>query len=224
MSDTRLDRKIIRLKVDATSFTDIEDVYTKKTPKVWQGNACRFELGIFKKDTVADISNIALIYVEIFDSTRTTIQASASVSQDSFNQNLTAEEWVAGTALHAEVEFSEEQMNLSISSGNEQAYWVVISAYTNDTTQKIFTLAGTTITVVKDGTGDAGDPPEPVEDYYNETESDARFVQKAETDAEIRFVNGRIYIYNATTGKFNPIVNTGAEGAERIGFGPAESF
>lgn len=174
-----LDGKKIRLKLNVASHGSIFDVYENETPKIWHGNDCRIELGIFLDDEVVSLANIASLKMEIRASSRegSPLVAVTLAAVDLY-AGLTAGEWDAGTHQHAVIDLTAAQTSLDMSTGVstfKKPFWMVFSVLTTDSPAKEFTLAGTVFEVEIDGTGGTYTPPSPAETYYTREESDARY-------------------------------------------------
>jgi len=205
-----LDRKRIRLIADQATKTDdkMVDVYTDSTPELWVGNDVQFEVGIYHNNSlVTDISNIASLTLEVKNTSDRDGDPvmTATVSSGDLDGAVTQDTWDDKTAQHALVTFTGSETNLTVGSDNQAEYWLVISVITNDTPGRNITLQATTIKVVEDGTGSAGQPQNNANIYYTKDESDARFAQLHADQAWMQFENGVWYIYEATTDKWYPL-------------------
>jgi hypothetical protein len=168
----------IRLAIDTSQMTSINDVLTGNTPQFWNGVDLQFELGIFRGAALADISNFDSITVELKTSADRTGQPLMSkvLSNGSFNNSLSLNAWNAGSAAdsHALVAFSNSETNLFLSD-DSVTFWLVISALTNDTPAHKIVLGATPLNVVEGGEGVT--PPAYVTTpiYYTAAQSDARY-------------------------------------------------
>src|SRR5580692_2713639 len=109
----------IRLAIDTSQMGAINDVLTGATPQFWNGVDLQFELAIFYGTTLASVSNLDSITVDLKQSDpRTGLPVmSATLASGSLNAGLTLSAWQGGASAdcHALVVFSNSQTNLNLS-------------------------------------------------------------------------------------------------------------
>ena len=173
-----LTRKRIRLKVEADKWTNSLDIRASSTPRMYRGNDCQFEVGIFWNDLLIDASNIASLTLSMWTSDRKTRKASKTVSTADITAAPALADWTGGTAQHAILAFTGTEMNWALSEGKtEDNFFLVVAGITTDSPCREITYGTTVFTLVEDAEGAAGTPPANDPNYYTQPEADARFVQ-----------------------------------------------
>jgi hypothetical protein len=206
-----ISRRRIRCKIDAAQRTNFKfiDSKTTSTPEFWRGNDLQFEIGIaWNGSLITDISNIASLTLQVKASAAATeVLMTKTLSAGDLDNTVTEANWTDDTKQHALVTFTGTESNIVAGT-----YHLVVSVVTNDSPGRDITLGATTLTVTEDGAGSSGTPQVTDGLAYTHDEADARFVQKHEDQAWMRFANGRWYIYETTTALWYPLVCTIKDG------------
>lgn len=193
MSD--LTRKRLRLAVDITDYGEFADVLNNKPPEAWAANDLTLEIGLLVGKTVADVSDVTSVVVQLKDKDDLAGDPVLAGSTTDITTDLTQSQWdgkAAGVA-HAVIHFTAGQMNLNLGSGaTNKAYHLVVMV-TSDSGAKLITAGVSTLTVRDDG-----------------------FNYAAETDREWRTRNGVLQLKNSTTGEFHSITLDTVEGAATL--------
>jgi hypothetical protein len=201
-----ISRKRIRLACDPQKRADIsdylKDVFTSATPELWRGNDVQFEIALYNGTTLeTDLSNIASLTLTIRQSNASgAILATKTIAAAALDDSLTAETWTDNTKQHALVTLTSAETNIAVGS-----HWLVIDIATNDTPGQAVTLGATTLKIVEDGAGSAGEPEVALGAAYSKSEADARYVQIHADGAAMQWYDGRWYIYNSTTALWYPL-------------------
>jgi hypothetical protein len=170
-------RKRIRLKVESDKWTNSVDILASATPRMYRGNDCQFEIGIFWNSALIDASNIASLTLSIWTSDRKTRKATKTITAGDITADPSAAGWAAGTAQHATIPFSGTEMNWALSGTlTEENFFLVVAGITNDSPGHEITYGVSVFTLVEDAEGVAGAPPVNDPRYYTQDEADARFV------------------------------------------------
>ncbi len=168
----------IRLAIDTSQMGAVNDLLTGATPQFWNGVDLQFELAIFYGATLAAVSNLDSITVDLkTGDPRTGLPLmSQTIASGSLNQSLTLAAWQGGAATdcHALLVFANHQTALNL-SGDVETFWLVISALTNDSPAHKLVLGATPLNVTEGGEGVT--PPASVVSptYYTAAQSDARY-------------------------------------------------
>ena len=131
-----LSQRVIRSKLDV----DLDIPYQLDF-ETWRGNALKFELAVFDKDGLSDISEVESVNIKVQGNQieGSTNYMDQTVPFSELNTSLTIEQWQAGTGQHFVFDFTNIETNLSLSKIKKQ-YWIVFSViFFNG---KIRTLAG----------------------------------------------------------------------------------
>ena len=178
MSNPILTHKRIRIKFDASEFKSQRDILTSATPEMYRGNWARFEVIVYWKDAIADLSNVASLTLKIMGTDRSTAKVSKTISAAEITTVPTASGWTDGSAQHAAFEFTGEEMNFSLGESLlEETFYLVLSGVTNDSPGHDITYGTSSLKLIEDGVGAAGTPPVNDPLYYTQADADARFAQ-----------------------------------------------
>lgn len=143
--------RTIRQKLNIADV-NIPDMFTFEA---WRGSAIIFQVGIFNGYDVIDLDTVTSINMRVKNS-----QIGSTTLMDktitSFDLDLTAEEWLAGTEQHCLFEYSNAEANLTMTTPKMQL-WVVFTAILNSGAS--ITLGGGTFFLHEDNNA-ASDPPE----------------------------------------------------------------
>jgi hypothetical protein len=218
-----LNGKEMWLRVDADKYEKITDVRTGATPKLWRGNYLKLYLAIFWNDALVDLSNVASLTVEVFNSERTGDPLmTKTVAAEDITAVITADQWGNYTAAHATVEFTGAETNLTITN-KSQAFWLCISAVTNHDPGRDITYGGSVLTLEEDGHGNAdGAPAENPDLYYTQAQADARYAQNWANGAGTRFRSGYWQWYFPTEGKWRTLIPGIVDGQPSHAWGDPE--
>lgn len=150
-------RQRLRLEVDVKIDTaaSIIDVITSASPDMWRGNDTQFECCFFFGDELLSISNIASFTLEVKPKDKKTgaaLMAKTLAAADA-DPTTTLADWEAGTKQHAQFNFTFDETNLALGSPDEDSFWLVISALTNDVPARKFTLGACVLVMREDGDG-----------------------------------------------------------------------
>ncbi|WP_309400569.1 hypothetical protein [Cerasicoccus maritimus] len=224
---TAFRRQRIRLKIDlGNPFADLSDLLatgSDSTPQIARGMDLQFEGGAFHGDTLLDVSVYSSITLEVKlpragryapDEADAPLLKLVVANAD-LNAALTSEEWDAGAEDDAHVVFAfTGAQTKNVSAGNR---WLAIYATTNDDPGRTVPLAAGLVTFAEEGVPSVGDAPEPAVEYYDKETSDARYVQKAPADANLRVKNGKAFqLVDPDTGLWHDLfvyTNNGTEPA-----------
>jgi hypothetical protein len=175
----------LRIRIDVESFDNPVDVLHGGIPQYWRGNDLRIELGIFAGNDLVDVSNFSRIVLAVRalnnDGEAPPAAAPILLSGEcaTLDASVTQANWEAGEAQHAAFNFSAEATNLP-----SDDYWMSIWAEMDGEIAKILTLGAGLIHVLENGGGVSTEPPEPISQYYNAAESEAKFVSKESIDSD----------------------------------------
>lgn len=156
--------EIVRLRVDVTNNSSIEDVFSEGTPAIWRGNDVEFQIGIFKGEVPMDASVYTQIILEVLETTRlgNALMKHQAPAVD-ITGTFTLEQWEAGTHQHCIIRFNAAETDLDLGGVGklEKSFWLVISALTSHTPARRVTLGGGEFKIQEDGTssGTLGTPP-----------------------------------------------------------------
>lgn len=213
--------KHLRLSVNIASMEDIQDVKTGDVPRIWRGNNIRFELGFFYGDTLSSISDIASITLQVKADRGDAALMEATIAAVDMDNTLTQGTWDDGTKQHAVVEFTGAETNLDLSGDDEKIFWLVIAAVTTAAPGKDITLGAGKFTIEEDGYLTPGTPPTPAEDFWNKTESDARYMLASMAGQNTRWSGGIWHIQNADDPTYwHPVVIRGDTDNPTFDLGP----
>lgn len=177
MSAQQLQYKRVRVKVNADLWNNFLNVLDNASPRVYRGNDTQFEIGIFYGDELIDASNIALLTLSIWNAARTTRYATQTITAEDITAVPASAGWTDGTAQHAVIQFSAEEMNWALPAGQlTENCHIVLSGVTD--AGKTITYGISTLTIIEDADGNALTPPSRDPTYYTQTESDARFIPR----------------------------------------------
>ncbi len=205
MTSPILTTKRIRLKVDADKWANAIDVLSSATPRMWRGNDCQFELGIHWNNQLIDVSNLAVLSLSIYTVNRQTRKATKTISAAELTANPTAAGWADTTQQHAVIPFTGTEMNWALSAGlTEETFWLVVDGITD--AGKDITFGFSVFALVEDGTGAAGAPPVNDPLYYNQAESDARFIPLLGDQYSFRVRTGFLEFYTQEDGKWHAAI------------------
>ena len=186
-----LERKRIRLKVEADKWTNALDVRAAATPRMYRGNDCQFEIGLFWDDSLIDASNISSLTLSIWTADRKHRKASKTIAAEHITVLPSPEGWDAGSAQHVIIPFTGVEMNWTISEGKiEEHFFLVVAGLTNSSPGCEITYGTSVFTLVEDAEGGAGVTPVNDPRYYTQAEADARFVPLYGDQARWRWRNG----------------------------------
>ena len=205
---TVISRKRIRLACDISNSDTLKDKITGNPPHLWRGNDVQFEIGVLYSDVLQSIENLVSVSVVL----RATGSASGTVALlktatgDDLNNSLTADEWNDNTAQHVTITATTAETNVAAGS-----YWLAVVAQTNDTPAHNITLGVGLLAIAEDGYDTGETPPDVEEDYYTQTESDARYLLRSEAGIKSRWgADGLLYIENAdNAGWWHPLTIKG---------------
>ena len=174
-----LNKCIVRMKLDTLSFDSPRDVIRQDSIRFWRCNDLEFQIGIFRGEEWADISNFASIHFAVKSMEGSYPPEGSEVagmlkSTTELNSELTLETWLQGSQQHATVSFSARENTLP--SGE---YWLTVWAETNSS--ETITLGSGVCTILENGGIDFV-PPEPIENYYTGKECDEKFLSRSALD------------------------------------------
>ena len=209
---TTFARHRIRIAPDSKSHTPVNDIISGSTALIWRGTSLQVEVGLLVDGVLkTDISNIASLYLEIHNGSRSggpllqkVILAAA------LHGTLTANDWdsKAEDKYHALFELTYAETQLPLDGDNtlqqKRTFWLVIHAVTTDTPARRITWGGCNLEVEEDG-----------------AQNDLAVVPMAAPT--FRISNGDLQLYNRTTSKFHPIWLEGEDGIEQIKHGAGQS-
>ena len=223
MTKPIINRKRIRLKVNADKdSTAMQDVLLGGTPLLARGNDVQFEIGVFWNDLVADLVYVASMTLTVKNSNDLDGDAlmSQTINAGDINNDLTAEEWAAATAAHAEIPFTAQETNFA--AGN---YHLAVAIITNHTPGREITLGKTTLTIWDDGIGSALPAELNPAQFYSRAEADARYQQQHADNASVAFKLGRDqYIYCPDDGIWYPVGVKLIDGQATLSLGDGEEL
>lgn len=178
--------KRIRLRIQADKARASADILSSESPRTWTGNDTQFEIGVFIGAALVDLSNFAslTLTIEKLDRSAKKVEQTLAAAALTFLPDLTA--WTAGTAQHATFRFVGSDMEF-LSSGIEESFFLVLWGLTADSPAREITLGWATFVLEKDGTASATPTPAPTDDYYTQTQSDARYLLNNDATKGWRF-------------------------------------
>ncbi len=178
----------IRLAVPSGNEKSFTEKLTNRTPFFWRGTDIQFELAIFYKDELLDVSNLTSLTLEVKPFATPTDAAVMTRTVDVFNAALVEEGWDDDSDQHCVIPFTHEETAPDIGSGKDKTFWLVISAINGDG-EKV-TLGVTTIKAMEDGTGSEASPAPGDPEYLTAVESAALFMPRAGSGSNVRFKEG----------------------------------
>ncbi len=203
-----LQRKRIRLELDIATMESPKDVISNGTPSSWLGNDVQFELCAFYDEALLDISNVASVTLLIKDSVGATVKLVEKViPAASFDLTCDQTTWDDGTKQQVLIPCSRAEMNLPLGTGvTNKMFWMSIYALTTAVPAEEITLGAGNFELKDDGNLTPGVVAPQEQLFYSAADADARFVQKHEDQAWVRFYNGRWYHFIQSTGLWYPEV------------------
>jgi len=120
----------VRLRCDGERFSSAIDAATGNIPAHWRGTNLRVEIGAFYAGQLVDVGLYDAVTVEVRAASRTG-DVLMSKTTGNLNNNLTVEEWDAGTAQHAVLEFLAAETSLNLGGQTQKEFWIVVSALGN---------------------------------------------------------------------------------------------
>jgi len=205
-------RHRIRIAPDIKTHASFTDIITSAQPIIWRGTDVQIEVGLFNGGALlTDISDIASLYLEIHDSTRSGPPlVQKTILAANLTTNLTAEDWAGGTDAKTHALFTlaylETQFSMAgfATTQQKQTFWLVIHAVTKDSPARRITWGGCEIQVEEDG-----------------AQNDLAVVPLSAPT--FRISSGDLQLYNKTTGKYQPIWFEGPDGQEQLKWGAGQS-
>lgn len=172
----------LRFALDLRSRDAFTDLLTGRSPVIWRAADLQFELGLFDDAALYDLTDVDQITIEVKAADDLQGPALLRVTADyaDLNRSLTMEDWTAGTDAHATIPATATDTALDLDQQPSKAFHLVVSALTTDDPAKTLILGTSVLTVTESGAGGTNNAPEPAEDYYTATESDARYVKLAD--------------------------------------------
>lgn len=173
--------RILRLPVRIDRADIPVDADTGGSIRLWAGSPARLRFAFFFGETLLNsFAGCSGLAVQI----KSLSPGGAPPAPDApwlaervvtdFNTSVTAEEWEAGTAWHAEVALDGDELNHTAG-----AYWLVAVALLDEPT----TLLAGRFDLLPDGYGSASGAPTPPSPPYTQAEADARFWRRTEVAA-----------------------------------------
>lgn len=202
----QLTRKIIRLPIHTDKASAVQDVLTNRSPSLWRGNDCSFQIGLHRNRTLLDIANIDQVTVTVkADDDRTgPALMTKTVAYADLNRTLTAEQWAAGTAAHAEVAFTKEETRLALNGEQSRTFWLVVHGLTTDTPSRELTFGAGAFVITEDGVGGDDDAP-----YIGASLIPSGAVY--DTDGNYIFTGATVnWVYDWTAGENDTDISDGA--------------
>lgn len=150
---------IVYLKIDRSRAPEarVSTVPGGRVPSVYRGNAVTFRVGVFDGATApADLGNMANLTLAYMPATRADAALAAETSAI-VDATFGEAEFLAGEKWHAEISFSETDMNPTLAALAE-AFWLVAYSVASPGGEEV-THGGGPIVVIEDGTQNAVDPP-----------------------------------------------------------------
>jgi hypothetical protein len=207
MTSPILTRKRIRLKIETDKWDSARDILASATPKMYRGNDCQFEIGLFWHSELIDASNIASLTLSIWTADRKTRMATKTISTADITAAPTSAGWDAGSEQHASIPFTGTEMNWMLFEGKtEENYFLVVAGITNNSPGREITYGTSVFTLVEDAEGAAGSPPVNNPNYYTQAEADARFVQLNGDQYSFRIRDGFLHFYTQEDGSWHAAI------------------
>lgn len=183
---------VVRLVLDTRHRGMAVDANTGDTPSIWRGAAARFDWALFFGEDLKSVGKLSSVSLEVKPKDNRLGRAlmSSTVSGELLNDALLLDNWQAGSDQHGTFRFAADLTALDLGGKNEEQFWLVISALTNDVPARRVTLDATLLTIVEDGTPvECGGPPQgpnlvPVSSHYD---SDGHFTLETQP--------GKVYLY-----------------------------
>ncbi|MEM9226572.1 MAG: hypothetical protein AAGA45_01255, partial [Verrucomicrobiota bacterium] len=196
----------IRIQADLFTFTPFNDVLRQDisyfVPKFRAGDDVQFELGFFNNGSLQDVSTISSVILEIKpvdktledrfetdsdtddhdlrapDVSLTPIRQKV-IAAEALNTTLTQTQWDSNEAVnsHAILALSSAETNIAVGDR-----WLTIGIVTTDNPGLTRTVCAGPIRVLGGGLSQgSSELPDTIdEDYYNTSESDARYAQRGQ--------------------------------------------
>jgi hypothetical protein len=195
------------------------DEATGGSPHAWRGDYLQFKTAIFFDDAPFDLANIQSLTLEVFASTRLgNALMSRTVDAGSITATITTEQWTAKSHCNATFDFTDAETLLDLASGKSKAFWLVLTGVTSDAPGRSITLGAGAFTLHEPGPDNAelvaAQPP----GAYTPAQSDVRYVQKWENNANMRWVNGSWYYWFVEDSKWRRQVPALINGVPTMGW------
>lgn len=142
----------IRVAVETTSLdTPFKRKGSSKTPAFYAGTGLRFELSIFTNSVLQSVADVQDLTVSCFAASRSgNPYFERTIAAGAMDNTTTAETWADDTKQHAAVEFTADETELAIDSGqNQKDYFLCVHGHTTD--GEPVTFGWTTLRVIRDG-------------------------------------------------------------------------
>ena len=137
-------------EVTATGGSSVQT----STPHVYRGNGSKMKFGIFLDEetplSLSDLTSITYQFQVARDSG--TVVAEQTIAAASITDEITVDEFNAGTAAHFELEWTGAEMNPSLGGEDSVTYWVVIHGIDDEGEERTY-AAGLFLTIEEDGSG-----------------------------------------------------------------------
>lgn len=205
MSNTILQRKRIRMALDIAKMDGPKDKATGGTPSSWLGNDVQFECGVFYGTVLLDISLVASVTLLIKDAVASTTKlVEKIIPAAQFDLTCDATTWADDSKQQITIDVARSEMNLPLGTGSSKIFWLAIYALTTASPAEEITLCAGNFELKDDGNLTPGEVAQQEQTFYSAGDSDARFVQKHEDQAWMRFYDGRWYHFIQSTGLWYP--------------------
>lgn len=170
----------LRLRLNVDSSSGVVDAVTEGSPDIWQASNLAVQFAIFRGDELVDVSVYSSVTLKIkhLDDRQGPALMEKTITGAELNQALTLEEWNERTQQHGTFAFTPAETSLRVGDQTRKSFWLVICAI--DDAGALRPLGAGELVVVKSGCDEDELvlPPGGGEDFYNTTESDARYVLK----------------------------------------------
>jgi len=137
---------------------DVKELFmgTARTPRGCDAN---LSLALFAKNQVLDLSNVASLKLEIADGNAPTSArlVSKTIVAASITPFVSKDQFAAGTAAHAVVNLTGDELNPDIGGASAKQYTIILSGVTSAGT-KLFYGSGDFV-IYEDGNSDNANPP-----------------------------------------------------------------
>lgn len=133
-----------------------------EVPRIPRGVGLRVEVGLFHFGEVLDLSNVASLTLQVFESqTNALVHMERTLSPGQFSATLDPDAWGAGTAEHAAFTFTAQETNVAPAAGQtEKTLFLVVWGVTDQGVPIDYFISD--LIVYEDRAGESYEPaPEP---------------------------------------------------------------
>lgn len=221
----QITRERVRIEVTPSTHINLVDLILGATPSIYNNVDVQFELAFFQNGTLADLSNLDQITLEIKPSPN--IDAlpyiSQTVASGDFNNGLTLEQWESGDPAYYHVlVVIPNGLNAFPVFDDADDFWLAISGLTSDSPPQKLVMGTGPITVVDSGAGIQTPTIISTPIYLTAAQSDARYtVSSTKLNISGGTMTGPLLFSGSTNAG---IVLNNLTSTQRTGLSPSEGM